>query len=185
LLGSEEFGMHSDEVSDQRLVLASPVVTGALMVRQLVSGDGDLLADAASEVDVVKGRLKVPGSSDEASSMLAEWEDLRNAARGNLFGIFDPDGTRLTGVLAFWLTDELVAEGATWSRSDSRSRTTTAAGMDVILQLAHEQMGVLRVWADVDPLDPFTKYLGIKGGLVLEGEVTQPDGSVLHRYSSV
>lgn len=177
--------MHSDEVSDQRLVLAIPVVTGALMVRQLVSQDGDLLADAASEVEFVKGRLKVPGSSDEARSMLAEWEDLRNAARGNLFGIFDPDGTRLSGVFALWLTDEFVAQGAAWSRSDSRSRTTTAAGMGVIVQFAHGQMGVLRVWGDIDPLDPFTKYLGRKGGFVLDGEVTQPDGSVLHRYSCV
>jgi hypothetical protein len=57
--------------------------------------------------------------------------------------------------------------------------------MGVIAQLAHAQMGVVRVWGDIDPLDPFTKYLGLKGGFVLEGEVTQPDGSVLHRYSSV
>jgi hypothetical protein len=57
--------------------------------------------------------------------------------------------------------------------------------MGVIVQLAHAQMGVLRVWGDIDPLDPFTKYLGHKGGFALEGAVTQPDGSVLHRYSSV
>jgi hypothetical protein len=78
--------------------------------------------------------------------------------------VFSPDGARLTGVFALWLTDEFVAQGAAWSRSDSRSRETTAAEMGVIVQLARGQMGVLRVWGDVDPLDPFTKYFGRKGG---------------------
>ena len=61
-------------------------MTDGLMVRQLVSQDVDLLADAASEVEFVKGRLQVPGSSDEARSMLAEWEDQRLSAQANLFG---------------------------------------------------------------------------------------------------
>jgi hypothetical protein len=104
---------------------------------------------------------------------------------GNLFGVFNPDGARLTGVFALWLTEEFVAEGAGWSRSDPSSRKTSAAGMGVILQLAHEQMGVLRVWGDVDPLDPYTKYLTGSSAIVLEGEVPQPDGSVRHRYSSL
>jgi hypothetical protein len=177
--------MDSDKASDQRLALASPVVAGTLMVRQLVADDADVLADAASDVEFVKGRLQVPGSSEEARSMLAEWEDQRLSEQGNLFGVFSPDGAKLTGVFALWLTGEFVGEGAGWSRSDPISRKTSAAGMGVILQLAHEEMGVVRVWGDVDPLDPYTKYLTGSSAIVLEGEVPQPDGSVRQRYSSL
>jgi hypothetical protein len=86
LLESKGFGMHSDKASDQRLVLSNPVVADGLMVRQLVAEDVDLLADAASDVEFVKGRLKVPSSSDEARSMLAEWEDQRLSEQGTSSG---------------------------------------------------------------------------------------------------
>jgi hypothetical protein len=57
--------------------------------------------------------------------------------------------------------------------------------MSLILQLAHEQMGILRVWGDVDPSNPYTTHLTGSSAIVLEGEVPQPDGSVRHRYSSL
>jgi hypothetical protein len=46
-------------------------------------------------------------------------------------------------------------------------------------------MGLIRIWSEVDPMDPLTKYLGYVAGFRPEGEVRQPDGSVRLRYSSI
>jgi hypothetical protein len=54
-----------------------------------------------------------------------------------------------------------------------------------IVRLAHSQMSLVRIWAEVGPMDPFTRYLSTKAGFAREGDVRAPDGSVRHRYSSI
>ena len=156
-----------------------------MIVRQLTMADAQQLFDAAAEVAFVKGTLGVPGSVDEASSMLAEWERLRGADRGNLFGIFLPDASQILGAMGFRLTGDLVGEGSAWSRSDSASRKTVVAGLREIVRLGHNQMGLMRIWVEVDPMDPFTRRLSAVAGFSREGDVQAADGNIRHRYSSI
>ena len=174
---------YSDSAS--RLALAQPLKTPKVFVRQLTTGDTHLLLQAAAEVAFVKGALSVPGSVEEAATMLGEWERLRVADRGNLFGAFLPDASRMMGVMSLCLTDDFVAEGAAWSRSDSSSRKTVVAGLNEVVRFAHRQMRLLRIWVEVDPMDPFTRFLSTKAGFSRETDVRAPDGSVRHRYSSI
>jgi hypothetical protein len=109
---------------------------------------------------------------------------LREESQGNLFGVFAPGEPSLAGIVSIRLSDDFVAEGAAWNAHD-RTRRVVARGIAMITDAAHQTMAIKRVSVVVDPLDPFTKYLSMTAGFRLEGQVQQPDGHVMHQYSSI
>ena len=167
-----------------RLSLDAPLVSDEAVVRELGTPDAEMLAEAGQGVTVVRGQLGAPTSVEDAMTMLSEWEGLRESGQGNLFGVFAPGEPSLAGVVSFRMTDEFFAEGACWN-VDDRTRRVVAKGIAMITDSAHQRMGIMRVWVDLDPLDPFTQYLSLMAGFRLEGEVQLPDGAVKVQYSSI
>jgi hypothetical protein len=121
------------------------------MVRQPVADDVDLLADAASDVEFVNGGSRCLHHLMKPGRCLPNGGTCASPARGNLFGVFNPDGARLTGVFALWLIEEFVAEGGMESiRSQLAQDKRGRHGRD-LANSPNVQMGILRVWGDVDP----------------------------------
>jgi len=86
-----------------RLTLVAPLASAEATVRELHLPDAELLADAANSVGRVRGDLPVPGSLAEAEELLAEFESLRAAERGNLFGVWGPGDMGLVGIASIRL----------------------------------------------------------------------------------
>lgn len=177
--------MHPREQSGLRLTLSGALQGHLVLVRQLLVSDAEALASAAAEVEAVRGPVPVPVTVEDARAVVAHWDSLRMADQGTLIGIFARDTLTLVGVFFLKLTEDLVAEVGVWNRPDKASRKATSDGINVITEYAHRQMNIRRLWVELDPLDNFTRYLGVKGGYTLEGESVQPDGTIRHRYSSI
>ena len=156
-------------------------------VQELRLADAPLLADAAQAVGRVRGTLPVPGSLAEAEALVTEFESLRVAERGNLFGVWGPGEAGLVGIASIRLADPDadVAEGAMWARPDRDSRFVMAHGMDLVVHEIHNSMRILRVWISMDSLDPIAKHLLWTTRFAKESEVREADGGLTTRYSSI
>ena len=170
-----------------RLTLVAPLASAEATVRELHEPDAQLLADAAHTVGRVRGSLPVPGSLAAAEALVAEFESLRDAERGNLFGVWGPGEAGLVGIASIRLADPdaEVAEGAMWARPDRESRYAMAHGMDLIVHEIHHSMRIVRVWISMDSLDPIAKHLLWATMFAKEGEVREADGGLTTRYSSI
>ena len=74
----------TEESDPGRASLAEPLISAEAVVRELHGNDADLVAEAARNVDVVRGDITLPKSPEEATAMLAQFEQLRHDGRANL-----------------------------------------------------------------------------------------------------
>lgn len=168
-----------------RFALAAPMVSKQAAVRELDSSDAESVAAAAASVTVVLGRIGVPIAVDDALAMLSEWEGLRKADAGSLFGVFSSSTQALVGVIGIRQTDDFVAELAAWNTRRGAARKQLAEAVVLVTAWAHQQR-FLRVWIEIDPLDDeYSKYFSFLSGYVLEGQVQTATGEIKARYSSV
>jgi hypothetical protein len=170
-----------------RLTLHSPLVSVEATVRELHLADAQLLADAARDMAHMRGPLPIPSSLDDALRLVTQFETLRAAELGNLFGVWGPGDSELVGAASILLSepDDQVAEGAMWARPDRKSRYAMAHGVDLIVQEIHNTMQILRVWVSMDSIDPLARHLLWSTMFNEEAEIRHADGSVTVRYSSI
>jgi hypothetical protein len=154
-------------------------------VRELRLADHEQLWTAARSAMPGVGVLPVPQSPDEAIALLGEYEVLRATEVGNLFGVTEPDGLLLVGVIALRLTDMMVAEMGVWALQDMHCREATADGVALVTAHGHAEWNLIRLWIDLDELDRFLRRMVVRSGYLVESKSVQSDGHVRIRYSSV
>jgi RimJ/RimL family protein N-acetyltransferase len=154
------------------------------VVRQIELDDHDLLWAAAQRAMPGRGLLRVPSSLNDAIALLGEYDRLRVAEAGNLYGVTEPEGRDLCGVLGLRVSG-LVAEAGMWGVGDMRSRETNADGAALLTAYGHKELNLIRIWMDLDELDQFLRRLAVRCGYQIESRTVQEDGHVRIRYSSV
>ena len=131
--------------------------------------------------------VKLRGAAQGAKALVAEFESLRVADLGNLFGVWGSGDEGLVGIASIRLgdPDAEAAESALWARSDRDSRYAMAQGMDLLVHEIHNGMRILRVWISMDSLDPIARHLLWETMFAKESEVREADGGLTTRYSSI
>ena len=138
-----------------------------LRLRTLTSRDAELVVQATS-TETGRALWAVdpagPYTLNDAKAALREWD--ADAGAQTSYGIFDND--ELLGAFGLMPDGPGSAELAYWVRPQSRRQGLALRGIQAITQWAHRDVGLTRIWLEIDPDNTASQRLAVRAGYLYE-----------------
>jgi RimJ/RimL family protein N-acetyltransferase len=136
-------------------------------------------------VEHVRGSVPLTTNESDAKALIQAFSRREAADEGVLVGVFAESESALVGIISLELTDVSEAMLGLWNDPSHDNRHLTGAALATVTSLAHTRWGIVRLWADVDKLDPLARYLSVTASWREESVLPSQDGTERRRYSSI
>ena len=160
--------MYCGPVAFEPFTFDQPIVAEAVTLRLLTADDVDAVHSWMSDPDVVRYLLYEPRSRETVAEKVAEYAQARTlAAKGDyLQPAIVVDGT-VVGAMYLTLSslDDFTAELGWTLRRESHGRGYACAAASAMLDLAFRDMGLHRVYAELDPRNAASVALCLRLGM--------------------
>jgi RimJ/RimL family protein N-acetyltransferase len=154
-------------------------------LRTLTERDAVALAGLARRVEHVRGSVPLTTTESDAMTLIQTFNRHEATDEGVLVGVFAGHEPTLVGIISVELTDVSEAMLGLWNDPSHDSRHVTGDALAAITKVAHTHWGIVRLWADVDKLDPLARYLSVTASWREEAVLPSEDGTERRRYSSI
>jgi RimJ/RimL family protein N-acetyltransferase len=141
-----------------------------LRLRTLTTHDVDLVVEATGTETAAAlwgPRPAGPYTPQDARAALHAWAPA--AGSQTSYGIIEPD--RLLGALGLMPDGPGSAELAYWVRPENRRQGLALLGMNALTRWAHDELGLDRIWCEIDPANAPSLGLADRAGYRYEQRI--------------
>ncbi len=149
---------------------AGPLTDGVVTLRLLDEHDlGAILEASNRDRDYWWAHTRPPYTGEQVRARFAEVEAARAAGRKLTFAIVEAQEGRVAGTIGLTLERDAVAEAWYWVFASMRGRGLATRALRLLSAWALRELGIARLWLEVEPGNEPSLRVAAKNGYVREG----------------